>query len=590
MNEIKKGPFFGFSKDMPKGFIKSVKDETGKVKNNSPAVIDALVNYCAGVGFVGKLTIEDMYEETAYVAEYPLSDESAILVSYRKETGAVSAVIATKSAVPGLGTASLSQYSVSTTANDARAIIFAMLPVFTELDYILHGKTFTGHFCDFANALSEGADTLNAPLQDAAYKLSDLVYQKITALTDEIPVKVPSTGNFFVDDDIIADNVVEEVIMGSPKFFTLAEGVTVPEKAATVTAAPTREETLKEFAGSYKISETPDEYKNLIPTLPPYFVVPKEIHTILKHIVATTDDPEPMRNILLRGPSGTGKSEGAKAIANGLGKPFVSVTGSANMELIDILGGMLPNVTGTASVESITLGDVMYAPEEVYKALTGEEKDSVTSEEVFSLLMDAKKSNSPYIYQESDFVRAIRNGWVVEFQEPTAITNPAVLTGLNKILNMAEMNVEGLLLPDNTRLKRHPESVVVFTTNVNYQGCRPMNESVVDRMNLIFDMDMPSKNDLKKRVKLRTGFDDDAMLDKMLKVIDLIDDQLMNCGIRGTCGPRALFDWVRSLMITGDPYESGVLAVVNKAAHEAEDREVIIKCLQSQFAPKGMIA
>ena len=586
MNEIKKGPFFGFSRYVPKGFIKSVKDELGKVKNNSPAVLSALVKYCTGCGFIGKLTIQDMYEETAYVAEYPLdeSDESAILVSYRKETGAVSAVVAAK------GSVSLSQYSVSTAANDARAIIFAMIPAFAESDYILYGKTFREHFDDFASALTYGADTLNDQLQDAAYKLSDLVYQKITALTDEIPVKVPSTGNFFVDDDIIADNVVEEVIMGSPKFFTLAEGVTVPEKAATVTAAPTREETLKEFAGSYKISETPDEYKTLIPTLPPYFVVPKEIHTILKHIVATTDDPEPMRNILLRGPSGTGKSEGAKAIANGLGKPFVSVTGSANMELIDILGGMLPNVNGTASVESITLGDVMYAPEEVYKALTGEEKDSVTSEEVFSLLMDAKKSNSPYIYQESDFVRAIRNGWVVEFQEPTAITNPAVLTGLNKILNMAEMNVEGLLLPDNTRLKRHPESVVVFTTNVNYQGCRPMNESVVDRMNLIFDMDMPSKNDLKKRVKLRTGFEDDAMLDKMLKVIDLIDDQLMNCGIRGTCGPRALFDWVRSLMITGDPYESGVLAVVNKAAHEAEDREVIIKCLQSQFAPKGMIA
>ena len=570
MNEIKKGPFFGFAKDMPKGFVK-----TFGGANTSPAVVEALLSYCGGTGFIGKSTVEDMFEDTAYVAEYPISDDSAILVTYRVTSGAVSAAIAAK------GASSFSQFTVSKTANDARAIIFAMLPLFEESHHTTKGY-FSEAFDEFKIALGEGADTSNDKLQSAASTLSAIIYERITALTDEIPVKMPSTGNFFVDDEIITENIVEEVLLGKPMFFQLGEGVTVPDAGPAV-VIPAEEK--KDYTGKFKLSETPDEYKQLIPSLPPYYVHTKEILTILKHIVATTGDVEPMRNFLLRGPSGTGKTVGSMAIANGLGKPYVSITCSANTEIIDLLGQMLPNVSGTD--ESFSLSDVTYAPDEVFQKLTGTEKEDATSEEVFNLLME-KKASSQYIYQESDFVRAIRNGWVVEIQEAAAITNPAVLTGLNKILNMAEMTAEGMLLPDNTRLKRHPESIVILTTNVNYEGCRPLNQSVLDRMSLIYDMEMPPRNDLLKRVKARTGFEDDDVLARMVRVIDQIEEQMRISGINGTCGPRALNDWVRSVMITGDPFESGVLAVVNKAATEREDRDVITKILESQFTPKGM--
>ena len=580
MNEIKKGPFFGYGRDLPTGFVKQF--VSGKY--NSPAVIDAVLKYLTGACFVGSLTESDMHgEDVIYVAEYPLSADSAVLATYRLSSGDVSAVIAQKDST---GTPAFTQFSVSKTSRDARAIILAMIPVFAEMDdYKDSNKQFRNILDFFAGALGKGIDTLNTELQEAATDATAHIFERITALTDEVPVIMPPTGNFFVDDEIINENEVTKVIVGTPMFFTLADGVSVGTTAPVKVAV---KEENKNFPGSFKLSETPDEYKHLVPELPPYFVVTKEITTVLKHIVQTSDDMEPMRNFLFRGPSGTGKTAASRAIAVGLDKPYVSVTCSANTEMVDLLGQLLPNVSAAGGEDNVTLGDIMYAPEEVYKTLTGEDKDDATPEEVFELLRTVSKPGSQYTYQESDFVRAIRNGWVVEIQEAAAITNPAVLTGLNKILNIAEMDAEGLLLPDNTRLKRHPEAVVILTTNVNYEGCRPLNESVVDRMNLIYDMENPPKIELKKRVMKRTGYTDEATLDKMLKVVDMIDEQLKSCGIKGTCGPRAVYDWVRSVMITGDPYASGVLAVVNKAATDPDERDIIEKCLQSQFTPKGM--
>lgn len=47
---------------------------------------------------------------------------------------------------------------------------------------------------------------------------------------------------------------------------------------------------------------------------------------------------------MLRGPAGTGKTEGAKAIAAGLHLPYRCITCSANTEIFDLLGQILPDV------------------------------------------------------------------------------------------------------------------------------------------------------------------------------------------------------------------------------------------------------
>ena len=50
-----------------------------------------------------------------------------------------------------------------------------------------------------------------------------------------------------------------------------------------------------------------------------------------------------MRNFLLRGPAGTGKTQGARAIAAGLNLPYMKYTCSASTEVFDFVGMVFPN-------------------------------------------------------------------------------------------------------------------------------------------------------------------------------------------------------------------------------------------------------
>ena len=70
----------------------------------------------------------------------------------------------------------------------------------------------------------------------------------------------------------------------------------------------------------------------LVPKLPEWYIIPKEVVDICKHAQATTGRSMQMRNFLLRGPAGTGKTMGAKAIAAGLGLPYMKYTCSAGTE------------------------------------------------------------------------------------------------------------------------------------------------------------------------------------------------------------------------------------------------------------------
>ena len=120
-----------------------------------------------------------------------------------------------------------------------------------------------------------------------------------------------------------------------------------------------------------------------------------------------------MRNFLLRGPAGTGKTEGAKAIAAGLNLPYMKYTCSANTEVYDFIGQVFPDTDGPSTGDAdldrerqeltemggITyenvkkimglpdLDDMDYDPEGTYQQLTGRTKPGATSQDCMAEVM-----------------------------------------------------------------------------------------------------------------------------------------------------------------------------------------------------------
>jgi hypothetical protein len=314
-----------------------------------------------------------------------------------------------------------------------------------------------------------------------------------------------------------------------------------------------------------------------------------------------------------------------KAIAAGLNLPYVKYTCSANTEIYDFIGQVFPE-TGFASTgddeldrernELLSMGgityenvakllklpgldDMDYDPAGVYQTLTGIAKPGATSQDCMAIVMsritekvqrlcsvktDECNKGQTYTYVETDFVRALKYGYVCEIQEPSTIMQPGVLVGLNSLLEQSG----SITLPTGEIIKRHPEAVIVVTTNIDYEGCRGMNQSVLDRMNLVLDIELPPPETMAQRAMSVTGCTDDYRVSQMVQVVNDMSDFCRKNGITdGSCGMRGLIDWITSSEITGDPYNSALHTVISKAAANEDDRHALItSVLEPLFAPK----
>ena len=161
--------------------------------------------------------------------------------------------------------------------------------------------------------------------------------------------------------------------------------------------------------------------QQLSPTLPAWYVVPPEVVNVCKHIKQTPESQQPMRNFLLRGPSGTGKTESAKAIAAGLGLPYTHITCSANTEIFDLVGQILPDMDDKPSGEITlpTFDDIRMDPSSAYFNLTGTYDDDITEGDVYNKLLEVMSSCSEdtvsekkqgFKYVETELVKALKYG------------------------------------------------------------------------------------------------------------------------------------------------------------------------------------
>ena len=561
-----------------------------------------------GEGAVGQI------DTNKSVAEYKSSigPDAYHLVVFDAASGSALASVYDKN------TELIEQYVAHPSQRDGAAIFFALMP------FLMSDAEFDETFQAYYDQFIAGYPDMAKATESMAI-LCDNAYRRIKDDTcpAHINITVDKSGNLMRVSQGQLDSgsfVPTSVTAGEFTIFAKT-GPAVIKKAGVVV-----EHT--DFVGKYPL--TPGRTlsaleQSLIPKLPEWYIIPPEVVDICKHAQKTTGRPMQMRNFLLRGPAGTGKTMGAKAIAAGLGLPYMKYTCSANTEIFDFTGMIFPETdavsTGSSELDREReilksmggisyanvaklmrlpdLDDMDYDPAGVYQALTGVENLAATVQDCMSVVLEKvtekvqalskraenrQSSGQNYTYVETDFVKALKHGYLVEVQEPSTIIQPGVLVGLNSLLEQ-----EGsITLPTGEIIRRHPDTVVIVTTNVSYEGCRSMNQSVVDRMSLVKDIELPEPEVMVQRAMAVTGCADEYLVSQMVQVVnDMADYCRKNSITDGACGMRSLIDWVISAEISGDPYLSAKYTVISKATADEEDRESLITTiLDPMFAPK----
>lgn len=210
----------------------------------------------------------------------------------------------------------------------------------------------------------------------------------------------------------------------------------------------------------------------------------------------------PLRAAMLYGPSGTGKTEMVQYLGYKLGLPVTTFSCSANTDEYDLLG------------KPISLG------------VTGE-------------------GDGKIVYTETELTKAIKNGWVIEIQEASVVKETAV----HQIFNSLFDGIELVQLPDGSMITPHPNFIAVFTTNVSYEGCNAMNQSLISRNQFVAEIQLPSKEETISRLKTQLNWPESKSteaIDLAVQCMQKINEFLQEENLEdGSCDFRCIKDWLQ---------------------------------------------
>lgn len=371
-------------------------------------------------------------------------------------------------------------YSLGIGAGTGSALIFALMPILEKDD------EFRDRFAEFKEEMRLGWPDMDAALE-TALTLCDNIYRRVENWQNvgsaSVKLAVPTTGNISTLSKLAIDNgnyAPNGTLYGE---FTIIKMGGSPAQQAKVYS-------LKDFVGNYELSPRQLTVREdaMVPKLPDWYIIPHEVVRVCEHAKATSGSSQPMRNFLFRGEAGTGKTMGAQAIAAGLHLPYTLMTCSANTEISDLIGQFIPDTgsaksAGGSPTDSLPkISDIMMYPPSVYEELTGVYDDNKTEDDVLEKLVEIaaerlaqkeERHGQTIRYVDTPLMEAIRYGYVCELQEPTCIANPGVLVGLNSLLD----NCQSITLPTGERVQRHPDTVIIVTTNSEYAGCKDVNRA-----------------------------------------------------------------------------------------------------------------
>lgn len=220
-------------------------------------------------------------------------------------------------------------------------------------------------------------------------------------------------------------------------------------------------------------------------------LVPDFVLRTAQIIKGEYDSVEPIKNVLWYGGAGTGKSFGTVILAQLLGLPHYAFDFSKGVDEVTITAG--------ADVKEGTIH-----------------------------------------YNDSQIVMAARNGGVVEFRE-FYNARPEVISFLNGFLQEGELR-----LANGKVVKRHPNCIVVATSNINYAGCQAIDFSTDDRFALQFNVFPMPDEQLLDLIERASGNKDRRLLTKLLNAFKDISEHLDKIGYdEGICSMRKLIAWAK---------------------------------------------
>lgn len=452
-------------------------------------------------------------------------------------------------------------------------------------------------FVDIFKSIDENGKSCNdSAMRDAACKMADIVYYM--------------TNGTSVDENLVHMNVNTYIsplngILSKSSNFTPTEYIGTLKEFSTSSATNIGKQSLQDDYDSIQTDEAlsgyfqldsahilSDEEQKLLVT--PKNHVPSHEAIMCCKMVQASSVSRPIRNILLRGESGFGKTETARNIALGLGLPYVFITCSSETEIYDLLGQMMPNeADGKSNMSIATLADLQDLPSPsecsidpptCYRYLTKIDKPDATELDcmvaIINKVASDKQTSVGYHYVESPLVKAIRNGWLCELQEPSVITRPGALVGLNGLLD--ESNA--VYLPTGEVLRRHPNTVIVATTNLDYEGCRAMNQSFLSRFQVKIDLKAPDANTFEQRIRLMTNCPKDVDVRSMLAAYTAVKKVLSEHYLTdGSVDMRTVADWVASYMVLQNYVAAAEVTIIPSATTDPDGMREVAKVIAEYF-------
>ncbi|MEX6014328.1 ATP-binding protein [Mammaliicoccus sciuri] len=174
------------------------------------------------------------------------------------------------------------------------------------------------------------------------------------------------------------------------------------------------------------------------------------------------------KNILLKGPTGSGKTKLAETLARDLNKPMHSVNCSVDLDAESLLG--------------------------------------------FKTIETNEKGHQQIVFIDGPVIKAMKNGDILYIDEIN-MAKPETLPILNGVLDFRR----SLTNPFTGEVVQAKEGFsVVAAINVGYIGTLPMNEALKNRF-VVLDIDYIDGETLKMIIKEQSALQDDEIMDSIVQ-------------------------------------------------------------------------